>query len=555
MSARFLSSWRLTITTLGPVHVGSGAEMYPTSYVLERASDTLFEFAPDALTTILDDKDRKAFLDLVSKNVSPRTIARIQRFIHDHREALIAHSARAVRVASGVRKLYEERIGTLAQNETGAINQLGIEKSFDDPATGTPVIPGSSLKGAIRTALLNRINAGSRRQGGEGPEDLQKRLFEYDRFERDPMRLVHLADAMWTDGEEGDHPVAETAVTFAVNRKKRSIIKEGREVRSQAQQRGLYQILEVIPALRRSALCSRSTLHRSAVEPEKLRKKVPKRQWDLPEIAKACNTFYLRDFKEEREALRERGLLDAHWDATVTHLLDGGVRDRFESGRAFLLRVGRHSGAESLTLDGVRKIRIMTGQGQSDFREESTTWWLAANDTDQTADLQPFGWVLVECTEGDGAPALRSESSEAVAPLDAGMAQWRRRALERRTELRREWDTQVLWRAESERRRKEEEEKARERDRRIEAMTDEERMLDELRSRLESARDLKQRTQGGVLGQQTLLVLNTAGTWPDPMRGKAADLVEEVFHFIGFPKGEKGRERKSRIASLRDGSR
>ena len=191
------------MTTLGPVHIGCGAEMDPTNYVLDAAIDALFEFAPDALPAVLDERDRKVFLDLVSGSVTKYTIPRVQKFIHDRRDALIAHAARAVRVSSGVGELHKERIGTIAQTETGDINKLAIEKSLNDRTTGAPVLPGSSLKGSVRTALLNRINAGKPLHGEEKrpkskqkPLALQKRLFQYDSFETDPMRLVHIADAM-----------------------------------------------------------------------------------------------------------------------------------------------------------------------------------------------------------------------------------------------------------------------------------------------------------------------------------------------------------------------
>jgi hypothetical protein len=62
-----------------------------------------------------------------------------------------------------------------------------------------------------------------------------------------------------------------------------------------------------------------------------------------------------------------------------------------------LLRVGRHSGAEALTLNGIRNIRIMQGRGQpAGWANQPKTWWLAADESTSKNEMMPFGWVLVE---------------------------------------------------------------------------------------------------------------------------------------------------------------
>jgi hypothetical protein len=67
-----------------------------------------------------------------------------------------------------------------------------------------------------------------------------------------------------------------------------------------------------------------------------------------------------------------------------------------DDGRAMLLRVGRHSGAESVTLETHRWIRIMEGPSKAHWAGEATTIWLAADRADSRADLRPFGWLLLE---------------------------------------------------------------------------------------------------------------------------------------------------------------
>jgi CRISPR-associated protein Csm5 len=131
------------------------------------------------------------------------------------------------------------------------------------------------------------------------------------------------------------------------------------------------------------------------------RAKLPDFRFDLADIASACNAFYQPILERERQALQARGFLDTAWAEAIEALLRD-ADSRLQQGCAFLLRVGRHSGAESVTVNGVRNIRIMKGRGQPpEQAAEAKTWWLAAGDKDQRTGLLPFGWVLAEVSPAD----------------------------------------------------------------------------------------------------------------------------------------------------------
>jgi CRISPR-associated protein Csm5 len=125
--------------------------------------------------------------------------------------------------------------------------------------------------------------------------------------------------------------------------------------------------------------------------------KLPKQQWTIKEIADACNGFYLGLFWRELAEIKEREYLKADWINQLQDLLANGLLKRLNDGQAFLLRVGRHSGAEALTLNGLRNIRIMQGKGQpAKSGKQPITWWLAADQSNDNQNLLPFGWLLVE---------------------------------------------------------------------------------------------------------------------------------------------------------------
>jgi CRISPR-associated protein Csm5 len=126
------------------------------------------------------------------------------------------------------------------------------------------------------------------------------------------------------------------------------------------------------------------------------------------------------------------------------------------------LRVGRHSGAESVTLNGVRNIKIMekkeprNGYKQHcfSFAETAKTLWLAANDKDQRTNLLPFGWLLVEVEPWEQ-PAQDWPELAAACEPHLGTARAFAAQLDRQRQAMEEA------REKAERQRREEEEKAR----------------------------------------------------------------------------------------------
>ncbi|MBL8252442.1 MAG: CRISPR-associated protein Csm5, partial [Candidatus Competibacter sp.] len=361
----FLESRRLLISTLSPVHVGCGEDYDPTRYVIE--DDTLYEFEPGAALAALNPQDREQLLKIVSGPSNDRMLQQVQAFFYHRRQALIATTSRRVPVGPKMVAFYQKRVGKTVQTEgdgSQLLNRLEIERTFFNPANGVPVLPGSSLKGAMRTALLDAVNDGqplleeekllAQKGKEEANRRLQKRLFQYREFEQDPMRLVQLGDAVFQDGEG-----AGSELRFAVNRRRKPPKPGENSAQSQAEQRGLYQLLECVPAARFRAFAGRLVLQRlEGVNDRRDRLPATDLRWNISELARACNRFYRPRLEKELEQMQERGYLDSHWVAMLGKLLGGPLAERLDRNEAFLLRVGRHSGAESLTLDGVRSIKI-----------------------------------------------------------------------------------------------------------------------------------------------------------------------------------------------------
>jgi CRISPR-associated protein Csm5 len=189
------------------------------------------------------------------------------------------------------------------------------------------------------------------------------------RFDTDPFRLVKVSD--FTTAEE-----AKTRIVYAVNKKKKP---------SKFEARGPFQILETI---------KEGFFFEGVINIEKpsdvsgIREPIT-----VKELLKSINAFYI-------PAVNEEGKITAEIEAGS--IVVSRINERFK-GRigkdAFLIRIGRHSGAEAVTIEGNRQIKIMQGKGQPlKFLDHATTTWLASETSKPTTNkgLIPFGWSVLE---------------------------------------------------------------------------------------------------------------------------------------------------------------
>ena len=67
MSSEYLSRWRMDISTLSPIHIGSGEEIDPFRYIVD--NNILYEFSQSRFLENLSEKERNHLL----KNFGPRS--------------------------------------------------------------------------------------------------------------------------------------------------------------------------------------------------------------------------------------------------------------------------------------------------------------------------------------------------------------------------------------------------------------------------------------------------------------------------------------------------
>ena len=398
----FLRTYRLALTPLSPIHIGCGEDFEPTNYVID--DGVLYGFDPSRA-----ELEKKQCDELSQLGMSADLLG-IQRFFRDNKQPFKIAADVLVPVSSGIAMEYEQKLGQVVQRESNrkdVFNKLTVERAVSTGIARAPFIPGSSLKGAIRTTHLNGINDSLPLQHGEdrdkGSTKLEKRLYEEKDFDMSPMRLVKVGDLM---------PSADIqrSIVYAVMRRKRFVVDRDTDEEKQTQD-NLATRKEVILEGQYRCLESDLTLMLLGGTPES--DKTPKKRLqpiDLKVLARTSNAFHLPKLEEEIKLLDSRRFSNEQWLSVVKKLLAGELGVKLRAGDALLIRLGRYGGAESKTLDGIRKIHIPQAKRiEEKYVSSSHCIWLASNDSKARSDMLPFGWAVVEIDpQDDDLPQLKA---------------------------------------------------------------------------------------------------------------------------------------------------
>jgi len=339
------------LKVISPVHIGCDEVYEPTGFALDEQRKVLVAFEPASFLGMLEQQDLDKFSAICRKG-TVESLLEIYKFIRQHKE----HArGRRVSVSDAFVAHYSKTLNLPANAVQQQLNKFQLARTAYRPTSGVPYIPGSALKGALRTAVLNLRNNGKTQPKYRNDKQLNDELAG-GAFATDPFRLVKVSDFQ----ASGD---IRQKIVYAVNKKKKPSEKEAR---------GPYQILEVIEA--DTEFVGTITIQ------------VPpagagiRRPVDMDELQQALG-FYRREFEREKITLKSIGCEQA--------------LQTIPPAQGSLIRVGRHSGAECVTVEGHRKIWIKKGRREGKTLHHATTLWLAAGSDNPSTNnfLQPFGWA------------------------------------------------------------------------------------------------------------------------------------------------------------------
>lgn len=143
MIKRDIENFRCQLTPLTPIHIGSGEELSSCDYIIKK--NQFFRISLEDFYEKLDLKLKKEFLELIENN---RFIS-IRKFVKDNYKEEYGYLYKTT-VSEDIQEKYESKIGgATKKNEENLLSVFEFIGNYKGK-----YIPGSSLKGYIRTAYI-----------------------------------------------------------------------------------------------------------------------------------------------------------------------------------------------------------------------------------------------------------------------------------------------------------------------------------------------------------------------------------------------------------------
>lgn len=378
-----MTEWTFTAVPLTPIHVGDGTAWPAEELSIEGTA--LCRFDPERVMADMAPAARKDYLDLLARG----DLHGAQRVLRD---AVVRerHVLEKIPVGGGEARDIDDGLGDRARRTT----VRGFVRSG-----GRPYLPGSSIKGAIRTAVVSALAQQFRDRLGTiapdpphaPPRDAHRTLektalgLEDGDTERDFFRFVHVADAPL--------PANSTQIERVYNwtpRKRNDMLIYVERLRSAADE-GDYPKFEIKLKIDDRHLARVERL--AAVSP--VGRKVDATHPD-PQVVSVWGAlnFYVRRWETElrggntfryfADLPGTRDRLDRAWKRLTTGEFAG--RKQFR-----ILRVGRFSHFESLSVDEFRLGQRRGARGQVSWVQEGSSRAVVSIG----GALIPFGWLAL----------------------------------------------------------------------------------------------------------------------------------------------------------------
>ena len=383
---------KIRLHVLSPVHIGCDDVYEPTSFVIDEQKKKLIEFDPLEFVKSLKPQESDEF----SRTASGDNILAIFKAIKRLYKPTI--KGRGVEITDYLIEHYKKilRMGTFDKN--AVINKFTMNKTAFNLQDNTPYIPGTSLKGALRTAYLSALAADQKVTNAQNAKRLETDLLGVS-FDSDPFRMVKVSDLLPVDN-------ASTKIFYAVNKKKKLSDKASRA------ESGPPQIFEAIMP---------ETIFEGSISVQ-----IPERGANIKNpikkeyLLKAAQRFYAKALADDEKSFQVIGIKNISDQQHYKQFIE-----QFNK-TAFLVRIGRHSGAEAVTIEGNRIIKIMGKQGERPkYLQNSTTIWLASetNKPSSNNGLLPFGWAAIEVVPFESEGNIYSDKQKVGNKVEAGSIQ------------------------------------------------------------------------------------------------------------------------------------
>ncbi|MBK8185548.1 MAG: type III-A CRISPR-associated RAMP protein Csm5 [Candidatus Competibacteraceae bacterium] len=384
-----MTVYRFRATPLTPIHVGDGNTLAPEDYLIE--GDHLIQFNRAAVLRDMKSEVRRQLEERLDRN----EFQAAQEILRKSVQA--AHQRCRIQIGAESKADLLKAVGNPLDP---VIRQRAVQSFVRNPLTGRPYLPGSAIKGAVRTAVVNHytqkhlpslkqavlplLGHAHNRKNAWKTLETESLNFEFRQLQEDPFRLVKVADA--------DLPTDSTRVD-----KVWPVKRDGKEDPKGIQMH-FERLLSRGDGINGGGFTVELELDEQAGGDERV--KVGRRM-DFETIRRACIGFYtgrllaeqqrfFADAQPPEATFGAQGLIKINLDKV---LVAKSIRER-----GLLLRVGRFSHFESLSVDHLRQGWNI--QARRPIEEGSSrTLCRCRSDVAGASMALPFGWLLLELTE------------------------------------------------------------------------------------------------------------------------------------------------------------
>lgn len=360
--------YKFRIWALSPVHIGSGQEFDLTSAYFDQKNMTIVHFDPFDFSQSLSGEQRHILTtQIINKKKDPIEMLRgLQDFISRVAPTMKIRK-RTVAIPESLRGHFLERL------KSRQLNQFAMKRGAFDESLQQLYIPGSSVKGALRTVWIEHLIKERSIKNEFRNSAVLESFILGGKFQEDPFRELRVSDFF------SDSKPIQNRIYYARER-------DRDKNNTSSTENQIYQLLETIEV----GAYFEAKLH--------LEKTTSiKNHLNIIKLLEYSNERHNKLIEEEKNFWHNILVQDY----TVLKNLDSlkqnikKISSNNKDPQVYLLRIGNHSGAEAVTVEGYRKIKIRSKHG-AQIKDRPTTFWFAANDRESIASARPFGWVALQ---------------------------------------------------------------------------------------------------------------------------------------------------------------
>lgn len=350
----------MRLIPISAVHVGSGNTIDRMEYTLRERGEGLpafLRFYPEKIVEDLVPKEMETFNNLIESN----NLLGLSDFFGEHR------SKKARKYLGSTTQdffsEYEDRKNSLT-------NRLEIEEQYRAQGQASPIIPGSSIKGALRTAILNeQVEILQRKEPQKIAQynkyrekydtKFQKEILHYTSPNDDPFRLISIEDCIFT-------PIGTQLVGRLMQYKPFSKKAEDFDTTAIFAEVIRGKLSGSENSANFSVIFDSSIKDSIVPESKALKYKIGQKLFNkkiyLKELLEASDKFYQRLFDDEYNKF--------YLDTNNSYVRNGadelaGNIDNMKTDNRYLIRIGRWSHIEAVSIKGLVNPRARHGFGKT----------------------------------------------------------------------------------------------------------------------------------------------------------------------------------------------